>query len=400
MRVRNALRSLSIARARSSWRRLPASVTCRRGRTTPRGERAGPARARRAGGSNSAADGFDASAPQREVQLLAFNDFHGQITAGKHRRRPPGGQRARARVVSDAARAAFRGETFIVHAGDHVGASPPTSALLQDEPSIAFLNLLGKRCKVEAAEPRPAASVIGTLGNHEFDEGRRRAAAADQGRRSRARAVPDKRYRGATFPYVCANVVDSKTGEPILPPYVVRKVVDGIPIGFIGAVLKETPTIVMHSGVAGVQFLDEADAINAQVAALRKRKGRDDRRADPSGRLADALRRPDARRWRSARAVRSPRSCSASTARSTWWSRATRTRSPTRSCTTPAAEHPGHAGVLGRHGLRRHRAHDRCRRPGDVVEQFVRGRSPRSRDEGPGLHPRCRRSPRWSRRPS
>jgi 2',3'-cyclic-nucleotide 2'-phosphodiesterase (5'-nucleotidase family) len=33
--------------------------------------------------------------------------------------------------------------TILVHAGDQVGASPPASALLQDEPAIQFFNLLG-----------------------------------------------------------------------------------------------------------------------------------------------------------------------------------------------------------------------------------------------------------------
>ena len=68
-----------------------------------------------------------------------------------------------------------------------------------------------------------------------------------------------------------ANVLSATTGRRCLPPYTV-KVVDGIPIGVIGAVLKETPTIVTPSGVAGLQFVDEADAINASVAQL-KRQG-------------------------------------------------------------------------------------------------------------------------------
>src|SRR5262249_36766958 len=42
-------------------------------------------------------------------------------------------------------------------------------------------------------------------------------------------------------------------------------------IGFIGAVLKETPTIVTPSGVAGLTFLDEATAINQQVHQLQLR---------------------------------------------------------------------------------------------------------------------------------
>jgi len=42
-----------------------------------------------------------------------------------------------------------------------------------------------------------------------------------------------------------------------------------MPVAFIGAVLKDTPTIVTPTGVAGVSFLDEAQAINHYVPELK-----------------------------------------------------------------------------------------------------------------------------------
>ena len=42
-------------------------------------------------------------------------------------------------------------------------------------------------------------------------------------------------------------------------------------MAFIGAVLRQTPTIVTPTGVAGLRFLDEADAINSYIPALKKR---------------------------------------------------------------------------------------------------------------------------------
>jgi 5'-nucleotidase len=48
------------------------------------------------------------------------------------------------------------------------------------------------------------------------------------------------------------------------------KRVDGVPIGFIGLVLKETPTIVTPTGVAGLKFLDESDTANEYVQKLKK----------------------------------------------------------------------------------------------------------------------------------
>jgi 5'-nucleotidase len=44
-----------------------------------------------------------------------------------------------------------------------------------------------------------------------------------------------------------------------------------MPVAFIGLVLKETPTIVTPSGVAGVAFLDEAEAANKYVPELKKK---------------------------------------------------------------------------------------------------------------------------------
>jgi 2',3'-cyclic-nucleotide 2'-phosphodiesterase (5'-nucleotidase family) len=108
---------------------------------------------------------------QVPVQILGFNDFHGQLSPRTVSSRPAGG----AAVMASYLRAASAGQedrTFIVHAGDFVGASPPNSALLQDEPSVSFLNTLtGKRCSYRD-HANTACNVIGTLGNHEFDEGK------------------------------------------------------------------------------------------------------------------------------------------------------------------------------------------------------------------------------------
>jgi 5'-nucleotidase len=205
-----------------------------------------------------------------KVQILGFNDFHGQLSAGRLVAGRPVGSAAVLASYLAAEQAAFEGESFIAHAGDHVGASPAASALLQDEPSIMFLNMLGNKHCRQRFSYHPACNVIGTLGNHEFDDGVDEMLRLIQGGNHSAGPFLESPYRGAAFPYVCANVVDAETGEHVLPPYVIRRV-KGVGIGFIGAVLKETPTVVTPSGVAGVLFLDEVEAINAQVKALRRR---------------------------------------------------------------------------------------------------------------------------------
>lgn len=216
--------------------------------------------------------------PVVNLKLLGINDFHGQLSAGTVSGRPAGGAAVLATYLKAAAGSAKDG-SLIIHAGDHVGASPPNSALLQDEPAISFLNLLANEyCRYPSASSAlphwarahlmPRCNIVGTLGNHEFDEGVAELQRLVNGGNSSEGPFLEDPWRGAKFPYVSANVVAADSGEPLFAPYTI-KIVDGVRIGVIGAVLEETPTIVTASGVAGVQFLDEAASINQYVSELR-----------------------------------------------------------------------------------------------------------------------------------
>ena len=112
---------------------------------------------------------------------------------------------------------------------------------------------------------------VGTIGNHEFDEGVTEMKRLINGGAHPKTDVKYGEFEGANFRYVVANVEDEKTGELILPPYAIKEV-DGVKIGFIGVVTTETPTIVTASGVAGVKFTDEVEAVNKYAEEL-KAKG-------------------------------------------------------------------------------------------------------------------------------
>lgn len=208
--------------------------------------------------------------PTASIRILAVNDFHGHLMAG-HRAdsRPVGGAAVLAAYLQAAQHDSASGQsTFIVHAGDHVGASAPESALLQDEPSITFFNMLGNRHCDPNDRLNPDCNLVGTPGNHEFDEGKEELLRLIQGGNHPAGPFLADPYPGASFPYVSANVVDQTTRQPILPPFVIKQA-NGVRVAFIGAVLKETPTIVTPTGVAGLAFLDEAESINRYVRQLR-----------------------------------------------------------------------------------------------------------------------------------
>jgi 5'-nucleotidase len=216
------------------------------------------------------------------LKVLTFNDFHGnlQTPAAPDGRRPAGGAAVLAAYLK-AAQAPDPADTLIIHAGDLLGASPPITRLLQNEPAVQFLNLLAdSQCPYgEAthffsadtwrAHPDPC-HVIGTPGNHEFDAGPDELLRLLKGGNAKAGPYLEDPWRGSRVPYVCANVLDKRTGHTLLPPYTVV-VIHGVPVGIIGAVLKETPTLVPAWATQDLVFTDEATAINAAAKELQAR---------------------------------------------------------------------------------------------------------------------------------
>lgn len=185
-----------------------------------------------------------------QVQLLGINDLHGQLdTTRKLNGRYVGRVDYLAAYLKQ--RKGENKNTLLVHAGDMVGGSAPVSSLLYEEPTIEVLNKMGFN--------------LGTLGNHEFDRGVKEMMRLIHGGTN----MKNESFEGAGFPYVCANVIDEKTGKPILPPFEIKKF-SGIPIGFIGVVLSDTPEIETPGELAGVTFTDEVKAINKAVAELKK----------------------------------------------------------------------------------------------------------------------------------
>jgi 5'-nucleotidase len=224
--------------------------------------------------------GSASAASTVHLRVLAFNDFHGNLQSPTlSSARPVGGAAALAAYLK-ALQRADPGRTLIVHAGDQLGASPPISGLLHNEPAIEFLNLLANRqCRYGAAmkffdaadwrrDPN-RCNVVGTLGNHEFDAGPEEIRRLLAGGNAPGGPFLEDPYPGSRVPYVCANVIDRRSGKPLLPPYAVV-MLGGIPVGVIGAVLRDTPSIVPAWAVADLQFLDEADAINDAAAQLKR----------------------------------------------------------------------------------------------------------------------------------
>ncbi|MDM0026510.1 bifunctional metallophosphatase/5'-nucleotidase [Variovorax saccharolyticus] len=219
----------------------------------------------------------DRHGPAREpikVKIIGFNDYHGNLqspgtfgvnTLVPAAQRPAvGGAEYLAAYV-----ARLKSQNLmnvVVGAGDFIGASPLVSALFFDEPAVETLNRIG----VE----------FNAVGNHEFDKGSAELRRLQNGGCKLMDGVPDPNsckglgsnapgsFDGARFKWLSANVFETATGRTLFPPYGI-KTFHGAKVAFIGMTLKGTPAIVTPTGVAGLEFRDEAQTVNALVPRLR-----------------------------------------------------------------------------------------------------------------------------------
>ncbi|MEH1123417.1 bifunctional metallophosphatase/5'-nucleotidase [Micromonospora sp. CPCC 206061] len=206
--------------------------------------------------------GHDLKSGAARGNLLGFNDFHGAVdpptgSGGLVNGNPAGGveylttwvKRLRAEATAE------KRTSITVGAGDLVGATPLVSAAFHDEPSIELLNNAGLQ--------------ISSVGNHEFDEGTTELARLARGGCHPTDGCQDgDGFKGAKFKYLAANVVNKKTGLPILLPVDI-KLIDGVPVGFVGMTLRGTPSIVNPAGIATVEFRDEIETANRWASLLR-----------------------------------------------------------------------------------------------------------------------------------
>lgn len=222
----------------------------------------------------AAPDAFAQTAAPITVKVIGFNDYHGNLqTPGSFGRNTivPFGQRpavggAEYLAAYVARLKAQNPLNVVVGAGDFIGASPLISALFFDEPAVETLNHIG----VE----------FSSVGNHEFDKGPAELKRLQNGGCKMTHGLPDPNsckglgsrapgtFDGASYKWLSANVIETATGRTLFPPYGIKSF-GGVKVAFIGMTLQGTPGIVTPTGVAGLEFKDEADTVNALVPRLR-----------------------------------------------------------------------------------------------------------------------------------
>lgn len=211
-----------------------------------------------------------AAAAPVHLQVLAFNDFHGNLEPPRIAINAP--STGAGTVPVPAGGAAYfasavrqlrdrNPSTAVVAAGDLVSAGPLVSSLFLDEPTIAVANAIGLD--------------FNAVGNHEFDRGAAELLRLQNGgcerNTLREPCALDKPFPGARFRYLAANV-QRADGSTLLPATGIKEFrtpAGPVRIGFIGMTLRGTPMLVSPTGVAGLTFADEASTANALVPVLK-----------------------------------------------------------------------------------------------------------------------------------
>lgn len=215
-----------------------------------------------------------ATQPERQnqsINILAFNDFHGNLEppkrfieaedptdTNKSVRIPVGGVSYFADAINKL-RAQYPNNA-VVSAGDLISASPLTSSLFLDEPTIETMNEI----KID----------FNAVGNHEFDRGtdelRRLQNGGCQQYTTTKPCQINKDFAGAKFNFLAANVsLKADPQRTLFPAYKIKRY-GNIPVAFIGLTLEATPTIVSASGIKDVDFHDEAETVNSLIPELKK----------------------------------------------------------------------------------------------------------------------------------
>lgn len=149
-----------------------------------------------------------------KLTLITTNDLHANLVPFDHTRKTPdggvkykdvGGAARRATFINRT-RAESPGTVLLLDSGDTTFGKNPLAKAFHGAPDVDVLNAMG----LIAMEP----------GNHDFQW---------------PSVDTLRNIRSSNFPWICANLVDEKTGKLLLTPYIIREY-GGVRVAFFGLI--------------------------------------------------------------------------------------------------------------------------------------------------------------------
>ena len=202
-----------------------------------------------------------ASAAPTTIQILGTNDFHGRLVSEGTSATSVAGAAQFAGAIEQYRTDPTVGGTVFAAAGDLVGASTFESFIQQDKPTLDAMNAMG--LEVSAA------------GNHEFDAGYSDLA----NRIMKPYDATTNPVGGAEWQYLAANVRKKSDNNYALPDVAASPgtsdgatwmtTVNGVDVGFVGAVTEDLPSLVSPSGIADLKVTSIVTEVKTGAAALK-----------------------------------------------------------------------------------------------------------------------------------
>lgn len=160
-----------------------------------------------------------------KLTLITTNDLHANLVPFDHTQKKPDGDvklknvggAARQATFINRVRAESPGQVLLLDSGDTTFGNNPLAKAFHGAPDVEVMNAMG----YIAMEP----------GNHDFQW---------------PSVDTLRNIRSSNFMWVCANLVDAKTGKPFLTPYIIREY-GGVRVAFFGLI---TPMVDRDAYVA------------------------------------------------------------------------------------------------------------------------------------------------------
>jgi 2',3'-cyclic-nucleotide 2'-phosphodiesterase/3'-nucleotidase len=180
------------------------------------------------------------------IKIIQTSDMHGNFFPYDFINRCPGsGSLARVHAYVEEQRKTYGENVILLDNGD----------ILQGQPSVYYYNFMNTEAPHLCAEMLNYMGYsVGNMGNHDIETGH---------------DVYDRWVKQCKFPILGANVVDTATGKPYLPPYTTIKR-DGIKITILGLITPAIPAWLPENLWSGLRFEDMEECASKWVPIIKK----------------------------------------------------------------------------------------------------------------------------------
>lgn len=187
-----------------------------------------------------------------QVTILVTSDVHGHVLPLNYGTNQPEASGLAKIATLIKREKALNENLLIVDNGDSIQGTPLTYHYAKFQPH----------------EPNPMMQIFNHLGydaaiigNHEFNYGL---------------GLLEQAVRESRFPWLSANIVDSKTGEPHFgTPYIIKTFANGLRVGLLGLTTPYIPNWEKPDHIRGLRFDDAVACAKHWVKRLRKEEGVD-----------------------------------------------------------------------------------------------------------------------------